>query len=48
MNLKKLIKVLEAETDKEKTAEVIAKINSLVIKKGVLRMLTPYKDIKHN
>lgn len=38
MNLNKLIKVLEVETDKEKTAEVIEKINSLLIKKGVLRM----------
>lgn len=38
MNLKKLIKELEAETDKEKIAELIQKINSLVIAKGVLRM----------
>ena len=38
MNLKKLIKMAEAETDKEKQAEVIRKINSLIIEKGVLRM----------
>lgn len=38
MNLKKLIKKLEAETDKEKTAETIQKIDSLLIEKGVLRM----------
>ena len=38
MNLKKLIQELEAETDKEKTAETIQKIDSLLIEKGVLRM----------
>ena len=38
MNLKKLMKMLEAETDKEKAAEVLRKIDSLRIRKGVLRM----------
>lgn len=38
MNLKKLMKMLEAETDKEKAAEVLRKIDSLIIRKGVLRM----------
>ena len=38
MNLKKLVKMLEAETDMEKTAEIIQKIDSLIIKKGVLKM----------
>ena len=38
MNLKKLIKALEEETDKDKIAEVLQKIDSLIIKNGVLRM----------
>lgn len=38
MNLKKLVKMLEAETDMEKAAEVLRKIDSLIIRKGVLRM----------
>lgn len=38
MNLKKLMKMLEAETDKEKAAEVLRKIDSLIIRKGVLRI----------
>lgn len=38
MNLKKLVKMLEAETDMEKAAEVLQKIDSLIIRKGVLRM----------
>ena len=38
MNLKKLMKMLEAETDMEKAAEVLRKIDSLIIRKGVLRM----------
>lgn len=36
--LKKLTNILEVETDKEKIAEAIQKINSLVTAKGVLRM----------
>lgn len=40
MNLKKLIEELETETDKEKAAETIQKIDSLLIEKGVLRMGT--------
>lgn len=35
---KKLVKMLEAETDMEKAAEVLRKIDSLIIRKGVLRM----------
>ena len=38
MNLKKLVKMLEAETDMEKAAEVLQKIDSLIVRKGVLRM----------
>ena len=38
MNLKKLIKELETETDNEKAAETIRKIDSLINEKGVLRM----------
>lgn len=38
MNLNKLMKMLEAETDMEKAAEVLQKIDSLIIRKGVLRM----------
>ena len=38
MNLKKLIKELEVETDKERATETIQKIDSLIIEKGVLRM----------
>lgn len=33
MNLKKLVKMLEAETDMEKAAEVLQKIDSVIIKK---------------
>ena len=36
--LRKLIKMLEAETDKEKIDETIQKINSLIIKKGAVRI----------
>ena len=32
MNLKKLVKMLEAETDMEKAAEVLQKIDSVIIK----------------
>lgn len=32
------MKMLEAETDMEKAAEVLRKIDSLIIRKGVLRM----------
>lgn len=38
MNLKKMIKELETETDNEKAAETIRKIDSLINEKGVLRM----------
>ena len=38
MNLNKLMKMLKAETDKEKAAEVLQKIDSLIIRKGVLRI----------
>lgn len=38
MNLNNLIKELETETDKEKAAETIQKIDSLICEKGVLRM----------
>ena len=38
MNLKKLVKMLEAETDMEKAAEVLQKIDSLIVRKGVLGM----------
>ena len=42
MNLKKLMKTLAAETDKEKAAEIIQKINSVIIKKGVLKIVIGY------
>ena len=32
MNLKKLVKMLEAETDMEKAAEVLQKIDSLIVR----------------
>lgn len=38
MDLKKLIKMLEVETDKEKIDKIIQKIDSLIIKKGFVRM----------
>lgn len=38
MNLNKLMKMLKAETDMEKAAEIIQKIDSLIVRKGVLRM----------
>lgn len=38
MNIRKLIKMLETETDKEKIDKLIQKINSVMIKKGELRM----------
>lgn len=34
MNIRKLIKMLETETDKEKMDKLIQKINSVMIKKG--------------
>ena len=42
MNLKKLVKMLEAETDMEKAAEVLQKIDSVIIKKGVLKIVLGY------
>lgn len=42
MNLKKLVKMLETETDMEKTAEVLQKIDSVIIKKGVLKIVLGY------
>lgn len=38
MNIRKLIKMLETETDKEKMDKLIQKINSVMIKKGALKM----------
>lgn len=38
MNFRRLLKMLETETDKEKIAEVMQKINSEITKKGVVRM----------
>lgn len=38
MNFRKLLKMLETETDKEKIAEVMCKINSVITKKGAVRM----------
>ena len=38
MNFRKLLKMLETETDKEKIAEVMWKINSEITTKGVVQM----------
>lgn len=38
MNIRKWIKMLETETDKEKIDKLIQKINSVMIKKGALKM----------
>lgn len=42
MNLNKLMKMLKAETDMEKAAEVLQKIDSVIIKKGVLKIVLGY------
>ena len=38
MNLKKFLKALDAETDKEMAAEVIQKTDALIAEKGVLKI----------
>lgn len=38
MNLKKLLRALGAETDKERAAAVIQKIDALIAEKGILKM----------